>query len=135
VKAGAQPVGAAAVELLRIASGIPRYGQDIRERDLPQETEQLRALNFTKGCYIGQEIVERIRARGRCIANLPDSWWMAFCLRQKQRFERMAKTLAKLPASLPCRRLAARNSWRLAISGGKPRNLASFWRLAAPKLA
>jgi folate-binding protein YgfZ len=64
VKAGAQPVGAAAVELLRIASGIPRYGQDIRERDLPQETEQLRALNFTKGCYIGQEIVERIRARG-----------------------------------------------------------------------
>jgi aminomethyltransferase len=64
VKAGAQAVGADALELLRIASGIPRYGQDIRERDLPQETEQLRALSFTKGCYIGQEIVERIRSRG-----------------------------------------------------------------------
>jgi folate-binding protein YgfZ len=64
IQAGAMPVGAAAVELLRIACGIPRYGQDIRERDLPQETEQLRALNFSKGCYIGQEIVERIRARG-----------------------------------------------------------------------
>jgi folate-binding protein YgfZ len=64
VKAGARPVGTAALELLRIASGIPRYGQDIRERDLPQETEQQRALNFTKGCYIGQEIVERIRSRG-----------------------------------------------------------------------
>jgi folate-binding protein YgfZ len=50
--------------LLRIAAGIPRYGQDIRERDLPQETEQERALNFSKGCYIGQEIVERIRSRG-----------------------------------------------------------------------
>jgi folate-binding protein YgfZ len=64
VQAGARPVGANALELLRIASGIPRYGQDIRERDLPQETEQDRALNFTKGCYIGQEIVERIRSRG-----------------------------------------------------------------------
>lgn len=63
-KAAALPVGSAAIELLRIASGIPRYGQDIRERDLPQETEQQRALNFNKGCYIGQEIVERIRSRG-----------------------------------------------------------------------
>ncbi|HXW91212.1 MAG TPA: glycine cleavage T C-terminal barrel domain-containing protein [Terriglobales bacterium] len=63
--AGATAVGPAALELLRIACGIPRYGQDIRERDLPQETEQLRALNFEKGCYIGQEIVERIRSRGK----------------------------------------------------------------------
>jgi folate-binding protein YgfZ len=63
-KAGAMPAGTSALELLRIASGIPRYGQDIRERDLPQETEQQRALHFSKGCYIGQEIVERIRSRG-----------------------------------------------------------------------
>jgi folate-binding protein YgfZ len=63
-KAGAKPVGTSALDLLRIAAGIPRYGQDIRERDLPQETEQQRALHFTKGCYIGQEIVERIRSRG-----------------------------------------------------------------------
>jgi len=63
-KAGATPAGATALELLRIAAGIPRYGQDIRERDLPQETEQQRALHFSKGCYIGQEIVERIRSRG-----------------------------------------------------------------------
>jgi len=62
---GASAVGPAAIELLRIACGIPRYGQDIRERDLPQETEQLRALHFAKGCYIGQEIVERIRSRGK----------------------------------------------------------------------
>jgi folate-binding protein YgfZ len=64
VKGGATPVGAEALELARIAGGTPRYGQDIRERDLPQETGQVRALSFTKGCYIGQEIVERIRARG-----------------------------------------------------------------------
>jgi folate-binding protein YgfZ len=65
VKAGARPAGTAAVELLRIAAGIPRYRVDIRERDLPQETEQERALNFVKGCYVGQEIVERIRSRGQ----------------------------------------------------------------------
>jgi folate-binding protein YgfZ len=64
VKAGATLAGTATLELLRIAAGIPRYGQDIRERDLPQETEQQRALHFSKGCYIGQEIVERIRSRG-----------------------------------------------------------------------
>jgi len=62
--AGAAPVGCEALELHRIVSGIPRYGVDIRERDLPQETEQARALNFNKGCYVGQEIVERIRSRG-----------------------------------------------------------------------
>src|SRR5215472_14296461 len=61
---GAAPVGSEALELHRIVSGIPRFGVDIRERDLPQVTEQARALNFNKGCYIGQEIVERIRSRG-----------------------------------------------------------------------
>jgi folate-binding protein YgfZ len=62
--AGATPVGFETLELRRIASGIPLFGVDIRERDLPQETGQDRALNFSKGCYIGQEIVERIRSRG-----------------------------------------------------------------------
>ena len=64
VRAGATPVGADALELRRISLGIPKFGVDIRERDLPQETGQIRALNFTKGCYLGQEIVERIRSRG-----------------------------------------------------------------------
>jgi folate-binding protein YgfZ len=62
--AGATPVGSDALELQRVVAGIPLYGVDIRERDLPQETEQMRALNFNKGCYVGQEIVERIRSRG-----------------------------------------------------------------------
>jgi folate-binding protein YgfZ len=65
VKADAKPVGAEALEVWRVLQGIPSYGQDIRDRDLPQETEQQQALNFTKGCYIGQEIVERIRSRGQ----------------------------------------------------------------------
>jgi folate-binding protein YgfZ len=62
--AGATPVGSEALEMRRVIAGIPLYGVDIRERDLPQETEQARALNFSKGCYVGQEIVERIRSRG-----------------------------------------------------------------------
>lgn len=61
---GATPVGYEALEIQRILTGIPQYGVDISERDLPQETRQARALNFNKGCYIGQEIVERIRSRG-----------------------------------------------------------------------
>lgn len=63
-QAGAETVSQETLETLRILCGIPRVGQDIRERTLPQETGQDRALNYTKGCYIGQEIVERIRARG-----------------------------------------------------------------------
>jgi folate-binding protein YgfZ len=62
--AGAEEVNDDMLEAFRIICGIPKVGQDIRERTLPQETGQDRALNFTKGCYIGQEIVERIRARG-----------------------------------------------------------------------
>ncbi|MBV9436649.1 MAG: aminomethyltransferase family protein [Acidobacteria bacterium] len=64
LESGAKPVGSEALEKFRVAIGFPKYGTDIRERDLPQETEQKHALNFTKGCYIGQEIVERIRSRG-----------------------------------------------------------------------
>jgi folate-binding protein YgfZ len=64
VKAGARPSGTSALNLFRISRGIPQFGQDIRDRDLPQETGQMRALNFNKGCYLGQEIVERIRSRG-----------------------------------------------------------------------
>lgn len=61
---GATPVGCASLDAFRIAEGIPSFGVDIVERDLPQETSQMRALHFNKGCYLGQEIVERIHSRG-----------------------------------------------------------------------
>ena len=61
---GARPASAEDVRLVRIENGRPRYGEDIRETNLPQETQQMHALSFTKGCYLGQEIVERIRAQG-----------------------------------------------------------------------
>lgn len=61
--AGAVPCGAEALEQLRVLEGVPQFEVDFSDKHLPQETNLMRALNFTKGCYIGQEIVERIRAR------------------------------------------------------------------------
>ena len=52
------------LEWLRMLEGTPLFGIDIRDRELPQETAQDRALHFSKGCYLGQEIVERIHSRG-----------------------------------------------------------------------
>lgn len=48
----------------RLEHFVPRYGEDITEKTLPQETALPTALHFQKGCYLGQEIVERIRSRG-----------------------------------------------------------------------
>jgi folate-binding protein YgfZ len=62
--AGAQPASADDARTVRIENGKPRYGEDIFDKSLPQETQQLHAVSFTKGCYLGQEIVERIRAQG-----------------------------------------------------------------------
>jgi folate-binding protein YgfZ len=62
---GATEVSPEALEAMRLLEGRPLYGRDITERYLPQETNQLQALHFSKGCYLGQEIVERIRSRGQ----------------------------------------------------------------------
>ena len=48
----------------RLENGRPRYGEDISERYIAHETGQMQALHFEKGCYLGQEIVERVRSRG-----------------------------------------------------------------------
>ena len=62
--AGATRASAEDARVVRIENGKPRYGEDIRETSLPQETQQMQAISFNKGCYLGQEIVERIRAQG-----------------------------------------------------------------------
>ena len=51
--------------IVRIEHGKPRYGEEITERYLVQETGQLQAVHFSKGCYLGQEIVERVRSRAQ----------------------------------------------------------------------
>lgn len=61
---GAPLATAEDVRVVRIENGRPRYGEDIFDTSLPQEAQQLHGVSFNKGCYLGQEIVERIRARG-----------------------------------------------------------------------
>jgi glycine cleavage system T protein len=61
---GTLPCGCQALESLRIETGIPRYGQELGEDVIPLEAGLWNALSFNKGCYIGQEIVERARSRG-----------------------------------------------------------------------
>ena len=64
-EAGAEAGDDEAFRTVRIEHGRPRYGEDLTERYLAQEANQPRALHFTKGCYLGQEIVERVRSRGQ----------------------------------------------------------------------
>jgi folate-binding protein YgfZ len=52
------------VEIVRLENGRPKYGVDFSEANIPQETQQMQAIHFAKGCYLGQEIVERVRSRG-----------------------------------------------------------------------
>lgn len=61
----AQPAGAAALDALRIEAGIPWLGRDIDEKVVAPETGQIeRAISYRKGCYLGQEIIERMRSLG-----------------------------------------------------------------------
>jgi folate-binding protein YgfZ len=65
VTAGGRPAGLKTYEVLRIEAGTPRDGVDLDENTLPQESGRTdRAISFTKGCYIGQETIARIRTYG-----------------------------------------------------------------------
>jgi folate-binding protein YgfZ len=65
ITGGAQPAGLQAYHILRVEAGTPVYGLDIDETNLPQEVGRVeRTISFTKGCYIGQETVARIRTYG-----------------------------------------------------------------------
>ena len=69
-KAGAQRVGLETLETLRIEAGIPRYGIDMDETTVVNETNLDEAVSFTKGCYLGQEIIARIKYRGHVAKKL-----------------------------------------------------------------
>jgi aminomethyltransferase len=51
-------------ETVRLEHGRPRYGVDFSDANIPQETQLTNAVHASKGCYLGQEIVERVRSRG-----------------------------------------------------------------------
>jgi folate-binding protein YgfZ len=62
--AGGTRVGPEALDILRVEAGIPRFGQDFGPDNFPQETGIEEAVSYTKGCYLGQEVVARIHYRG-----------------------------------------------------------------------
>lgn len=68
--AGATPVDKGALEVLRVEAGIPRYGVDMDETNVVTETNLDDAVSYTKGCYIGQEIIARIKYRGHVAKKL-----------------------------------------------------------------
>ena len=63
--AGAQPVGMEALDILRVEAGLPWHGRDMDDNTLISEVGLEAAISFTKGCYLGQEVVERVAARGQ----------------------------------------------------------------------
>lgn len=64
------PVGFEALNRVRIEAGIPWFGFDFGPENLPQETGLDQAISFTKGCYLGQEIIARLHYRGQVSRSL-----------------------------------------------------------------
>ena len=68
---GGRACGWQALEAARIQAGIPRFGQDMDENTLPPEAGlEARAISYSKGCYIGQEVIARIRTYGQVARTL-----------------------------------------------------------------
>jgi folate-binding protein YgfZ len=67
---GAVALTPESLELLRIEAGIPSFGHELGQEYIPLETGLLDAISFTKGCYVGQEIIARMESRGRLAKQL-----------------------------------------------------------------
>jgi len=89
VKAGAQDVSFETLETLRIEAGIPRYGIDMDETTVVTETNLDDAVSFAKGCYLGQEIIVRIKHRGHVAKKLT-----GIILEENAALKREAKVLS-----------------------------------------
>jgi aminomethyltransferase len=68
--AGAQPLGAAAYDILRVEAGQGAFGRELSLEYIPLETGLWDAISFTKGCYVGQEIIARMESRNRLAKQL-----------------------------------------------------------------
>lgn len=63
--AGAADASAPDLEAVRVENGVPLFSVDYTDKNIPHETGLLQHVSFTKGCYVGQEIVERVRSLGQ----------------------------------------------------------------------
>ncbi len=63
---GGGPIGYTALNALRLEQSIPWFGYDFSDKQIPHEAGlEISHISYTKGCYTGQEIVERVRSRGQ----------------------------------------------------------------------
>jgi folate-binding protein YgfZ len=67
---GGRLCGWQALETARIEAGLPRFGADMDETNLAPEALDSRAISYSKGCYIGQEVIARIRTYGQVAKSL-----------------------------------------------------------------
>jgi folate-binding protein YgfZ len=65
VAAGAEPVGRLATEAIRVETGLPAYGRDVDERSMPLEAGLADAVDFDKGCFVGQEALAKMHNLGK----------------------------------------------------------------------
>lgn len=70
IAAGAHPVSTETLEVLRIEAGIPRHGVDMEDTNVVLEANLDDAISYTKGCYVGQEVIIRIKHRGHVAKKL-----------------------------------------------------------------
>jgi glycine cleavage system T protein len=139
--------GTTALETLRIEAGIPRYGPDMGEDTIPLEAGLLGALSFSKGCYIGQEIVERARSRGHVnwklmgvIVNAPVAPTPGENLVAEGKTVGeitsacVSPTLAKTIALAYVRREVSEPGTKLALASGASAEVASLPFYSSPRL-
>ena len=123
---GARPVGFAALEALRAEAGIPRFGRDYGPDNFPQETGIEEAVSYTKGCYLGQEVVARIHYRGgvqnvlRKLAFEGSAPAQGAALLHDGREAGRATTVAGSTGLAILHRRAAEPGTRVEVEGGTP---------------
>ena len=98
---GGGELDAAGRELLRISEGVPRWGHDLAEDTIPVEAGlEERAISYTKGCYVGQEVISRIKSVGRVNHHLR-RLRAGFPLRAGDRLESDGKAIGEITSAAP----------------------------------
>ncbi len=92
--AGAHPLDGETFEILRVEAGHGAYGHELSEEYIPLETGLWDAVSFSKGCYVGQEIIARMESRGRLAKSL-----RGLRLLERPELPTGSKPLAKLDAA------------------------------------
>jgi folate-binding protein YgfZ len=100
----------ASADVLRVEAGRPRFGQDADSTNLPDEVGLADAISATKGCYVGQEVVARLRTYGQVARRLvgflfPDAWLPAGTVFPDP--DRPGRTLGRVTSSVESPRFGA----------------------------